>query len=123
MSGSSANVNVFEVDGSAFTSAKVLSLEAPANSLAVINIRGASASFTRLGQRFTGGITEQGVLFNFADATSISSTGYSFLGTVLAPRARVSLTGGGWRGGFYAQSLTGGGSGYLSRLRDTDICP
>ncbi|MBN1208988.1 MAG: choice-of-anchor A family protein [Myxococcaceae bacterium] len=120
--GTSAEVNVFDVDGSAFTGAWLLSIEAPAGSLAVINVRGSSVTLTNLNQSFGGGIDEHGVLFNFPDATSLSASGYGFLGTVLAPQAHVLFNDGRWEGGFYARSLTGNAGGYFKPLRDTNIC-
>jgi len=44
MNGTSANVNVFDVSASAFTGAVYWQINAPAGSLVVVNIRGASAS-------------------------------------------------------------------------------
>jgi choice-of-anchor A domain-containing protein len=120
--GTSARVNVFEVDGTAFSGATLLFIEAPANSLAVINVRGTSATFSNFGQSFSGGIDARGVLFNFPDATSLTASGYGFLGTVLAPKAHVLFNQGSWDGGLYARSLTGNAAGHLNPLRDTDIC-
>jgi choice-of-anchor A domain-containing protein len=120
--GTAADVNVFNVDGNAFTGATLLFIEAPANSLAVINVRGASATFSNFGQSLSGGLDGHGVLFNFPDATALTASGYGFLGTVLAPDAHVTFNNGSWDGGFYARSLTGNAAGHIMRLRDTDIC-
>jgi len=120
--GTATDVNVFDVDATAFSGATLLYIEAPAGSLAVINVRGTSATFSNFGQDLSGGIDEQGVLFNFPSATSLTASGYGFLGTVLAPHAHVTFQEGSWHGGLYARSLTGNGSGYNSRLHDTDIC-
>lgn len=122
LSGTSPRVNVFNVDGSAFTGAVLLVIDAPADSLAVINVLGPSASFINFGHIFSGGIDEHGVLFNFPQATSITSAFYGFYGTVLAPKADVTFSDGSWVGGMYARSLTGNAVGHLSRLRNTDIC-
>ncbi|WP_269744498.1 choice-of-anchor A family protein [Stigmatella aurantiaca] len=121
--GTASGVNVFKVPASAFASAKVLSIEAPAGSLAVINIQGIAASFSGFGHSFSGGIDQHGVLFNFVDASSISAEGYGFWGTVLAPLAHVSFSNGSFDGGFYARSLTGNAEGHLNVLHDRDICP
>lgn len=120
--GTAPDTNVFEVNASAITGAKLLSIEAPANSLAVVNIRGASATFTGFGQTFSGGIDQQGVLFNFVDATGIEAHGYGFWGTVLAPFADVTFNDGSWDGGIYAKSLTGNAEGHINPLKDHDIC-
>ncbi|GMU06440.1 choice-of-anchor A family protein [Corallococcus caeni] len=122
LTGKDPKVNVFDVKASYFTGAVLLSINAPANSLAVINVRGTSATFTNFGHTFSGGIDEHGILFNFPEATSLTAFDYGFYGTVLAPNANVSFSDGSWVGGIYARSLKGNAVGMLSRLRDTDIC-
>ncbi|HYI01734.1 choice-of-anchor A family protein, partial [Hyalangium sp.] len=82
--GTGASMNVFDVSASAFTGAKLLSIHAPAGALVVVNIRGASATFTGFGIHFSGGIDQHGVLFNFVDTTAINAQGFGFWGTVLA---------------------------------------
>jgi choice-of-anchor A domain-containing protein len=120
--GTDANVNVFDVNASAFTGATLLYIEAPANSLAVINVHGASASFSGFGEAFGGGIDQHGVLFNFVDATSITANGFGFWGTVLAPNADVNFSNGSFDGGFYARSFTGYAEGHINGLTDRLIC-
>ncbi|NRD62075.1 choice-of-anchor A family protein [Corallococcus exiguus] len=122
LTGTDPKVNFFDVKASYFTGATLLSINAPANSLAVINVRGTSATFTNFGHTFSGGIDEHGILFNLPDATSLTAFDYGFYGTVLAPNANVNFSGGSWVGGIYARSLKGNAVGQLSRLRDTDIC-
>ncbi len=120
--GSNPDVNVFEVPASAFTSAVLLYIEAPAGSMAVINVAGGSATFTGFGISFGGGIDQHGALFNFVDATSITANGFGFWGTVLAPYAHVSFSNGSFDGGFYARSFTGYAEGHVNGLNDRDIC-
>ncbi|MDC0711508.1 choice-of-anchor A family protein [Stigmatella sp. ncwal1] len=121
LSGSAPDVNVFNVNASDFTGAVLLSIDAPAGSLAVLNIRGASATLAG-GHSFSGGIDQRGVLFNFVDATSINAQGYGLWGTLLAPNAHVNFTHGSFDGGLYARSLTGNAEGHLNPLGDRDIC-
>jgi choice-of-anchor A domain-containing protein len=123
LNGTDPEVNVFDVDASAFTGATLLSISAPANSLAVINVRGDSATFTGHGHSFSGGINQHGVLFNFVDATAINAHGYGFWGTVLAPKANITFNNGSFDGGIYALSLTGNAEGHINPLDDRDICP
>ncbi|HYH96403.1 choice-of-anchor A family protein [Hyalangium sp.] len=120
--GTAARVNVFDVDANALTGTRHLSIEAPANSFVIINVRGTSATLSNLGQAFGGGIDERGVLFNFPDATVLTASGYGLYGTVLAPQAHVHFNNGSWDGGIYARSLTGNAEGHLRPLRDMDIC-
>ncbi|WP_169787044.1 choice-of-anchor A family protein [Hyalangium minutum] len=120
--GTSPDMNFFDVDASAFTGAALLSIDAPAGSLAVLNIRGASATFTGFGTSFSGGINQNGVLYNFVDATSIQAHGFGFWGTVLAPTARIDFSNGSWDGGIYALSLTGNAEGHINPLSERAIC-
>lgn len=120
--GTNPTVNVFQVNASAFTGATLLSIDAPAGSLAVINIFGGAATFTGLGSSFSSGIDQRGVLFNFVDATSINAHGYGFWGTVLAPYAHVRFSNGSFDGGIYAKSMTGNAEGHSNPLHDREIC-
>jgi choice-of-anchor A domain-containing protein len=120
--GTDPQENIFQVPASAFTGATLLYIEAPAGSLAVINIAGGPATFTGFGQAFGGGIDQRGVLFNFVDATSITAQGYGFWGTVLAPYAHVNFSNGSFDGGIYARSMTGNAEGHVNGLNDHDIC-
>ncbi|HEX8701755.1 MAG TPA: immunoglobulin-like domain-containing protein [Myxococcaceae bacterium] len=120
--GTQPGMNVFHVNASAFTGAKLLSIEAPAGSLVVVNIHGASATFTGFGHSFSGGIDQHGVLYNFVDATAINAHGYGFWGTVLAPYAHINFNNGSWDGGIYAVSLTGNAEGHINALHDRGFC-
>jgi choice-of-anchor A domain-containing protein len=120
--GTDPAVNVFQVNASAFTGAALLSIDAPAGSLAVLNILGSSATFTGFGQSFSGGIDQQGVLFNFVDATAIDAQGFGFWGTVLAPQAHITFNDGSFDGGIYAHSFTGNAEGHINPLEEHDLC-
>ncbi len=123
LSGTDPSLNVFNVNASSFAGIKTLAINAPANSMAVINIRGTSATLTGFGISFTGGgIDQRTVLFNFPDATSIDVRGIGILGTVLAPYARMTFNTGSWDGGIYAVSLTGNAEGHISPLPDRSFC-
>jgi choice-of-anchor A domain-containing protein len=121
LSGTSPEVNVFSLNASDFTGAVLLSIDAPAGSLAVLNIHGASATLSG-GHAFSGGIDQRGVLFNFVEATSINAQGYGLWGTLLAPNAQVNFSNGSFDGGIYARSLTGNAEGHLNPLADRDLC-
>jgi choice-of-anchor A domain-containing protein len=123
MRGTSTNVNVFDVNASAFNGAVLWNIEAPAGSFAVVNIRGASANFGGFGINFAGGINQHGVLFNFVDATNITAQGFGFWGTVLAPYAHIHFTNGSFDGGIYAKSFHGNAEGHINPLNNRDICP
>ncbi|WP_224246935.1 choice-of-anchor A family protein [Hyalangium gracile] len=120
--GTDSQTNTFEVKASAFTGAALLSINPPAGSLAVVNIRGAAATFTGFGTTLSGGIQSRDILYNFVDAASITASGYSFQGTVLAPYARVSFSNGSFERGLYAVSLTGDAAGHLNVLAERAVC-
>ncbi|HYI02678.1 choice-of-anchor A family protein [Hyalangium sp.] len=120
--GTHAGLNVFDVNASDFNGAVLWSIDAPAGSFVVVNIRGASASFGGFGIHFTGGIDQHGVLYNFVDATSITANGFGFWGTVLAPSANITFNNGSWDGGIYAHSLTGDAEGHINPLNEHEIC-
>ncbi|WP_224243569.1 choice-of-anchor A family protein [Hyalangium gracile] len=120
--GTDASANVVDVAASAFTGAKYFSIEAPAGSLMVVNIRGASATFTGFGIAFSGGIDQHGVLFNFVDTTRIEARGFGFWGTVLAPYAHVDFSDGSFDGGIYARSFTGNAEGHINPLPRRSLC-
>jgi choice-of-anchor A domain-containing protein len=121
--GNASDVNVFQVDASSFTGATLLSIHAPAGSLVVVNISGASATFSGFGHSFSGGIDQHGVLYNFVDATAIHAENFGFWGTVLAPLAHIDFNSGSWDGGIYARSLTGNAEGHINPLTDRELCP
>ena len=120
--GTDAQRNVFDVNASDFTGAALFSIEAPAGSFVVVNIRGASATFTGFSTQFSGGINQNGVLYNFVDTTSITAQAFGFWGTVLAPRADIHFTNGSFDGGIYARSLTGNAEGHVNPLNEHSIC-
>jgi choice-of-anchor A domain-containing protein len=120
--GTDPGLNIFHLNASAFTGARLLSIDAPAGSLVVVNIHGASATLTGFGHSFSGGIDQHGVLYNFVDATAINAHGYGFWGTVLAPYANIHFNNGSWDGGIYAVSLTGNAEGHINVLNDRVFC-
>ncbi|WP_245768742.1 choice-of-anchor A family protein [Stigmatella aurantiaca] len=122
LSGSDPQVNVFQMSAGSFTGATQLSIQAPAGSLAVINILGSSATFTGFSTELRGGIDKRRVLYNFVDATAITAEGFGFQGTVLAPFADIQFSNGSFDGGIYARSLTGNAEGHFYPLYDRDIC-
>jgi choice-of-anchor A domain-containing protein len=122
LQGTDPDVNVFQVAASIFDGAVLLSINAPAGSFVVVNITGASATFTGFGNEFRGGIDENGILYNFVEATQLNAEGYGFWGTVLAPYADVTFNDGSWDGGIYARSFTGDAEGHINPLQVRTLC-
>jgi choice-of-anchor A domain-containing protein len=119
--GTDPAVNVFQVNASDLANAWTLFFNAPAGSLAVINVSGTAASL-RGGHSFAGGIDQTGVLFNFANATSFTADSYGLWGTMLAPYAHVSFNNGSFDGGIYAKSMAGNAEGHINALINRTIC-
>ncbi|MDY7229533.1 choice-of-anchor A family protein [Hyalangium rubrum] len=122
MRGTDPELNVFQVNASAFNGAVLWSIDAPAGSFVVVNILGATASFRGFDIQFGGGIAAQAVLYNFVEATAIQAQGFGFRGTVLAPGAELHFSTGSFEGGIYARALTGNAAGYLHPLAEREIC-
>ncbi|MBN1208553.1 MAG: choice-of-anchor A family protein [Myxococcaceae bacterium] len=122
LEGTHPKLNVFQVDASAFTTTKYLSINAPAQSVVVVNIVGETATLARFSTGFSGGINQTGVLYNFVNATSLNAFGYGFWGTVLAPHAHVNFSEGSFDGAIYAASMSGNAEGHLNPLKAVDLC-
>ncbi|MBN1205190.1 MAG: choice-of-anchor A family protein [Myxococcaceae bacterium] len=121
LQGSEAELNVFEVEASAFASAVYFSISVPEGSMALVNVLGEAASFSNFGHGYSG-VDATGVLFNFPSATSITASSFGFFGTVLAPYAHVTFDNGSWDGGLYAASFSGNAEGHIAPLRDIMTC-
>jgi choice-of-anchor A domain-containing protein len=122
MTGTNPKVNVFEVNASAINGINQLAISAPAGSLAVINVRGTSATVQNFGFALSGGITASGILYNFMEATTLNAGSIGIQGTMLAPYANVTFNNGAWDGGIYALSLTGTAEGHLRALPNRSAC-
>jgi choice-of-anchor A domain-containing protein len=122
LKGTNTNVNVFDVPASAFTGHVLLSIQVPAGSFVLVNIRGATANFFNAGHSFSG-VDQHNILYNFVDTTAINAGGFGFWGTVLAPYANVNFSNGSFDGGIYAKSFTGNAEGHINPLYDRTICP
>jgi choice-of-anchor A domain-containing protein len=123
LKGTDPELNVFEVEAQALTRQTQLSIDAPAGSLVVLNVRGDAVVLEDFRPTLSGGIDSQDVLYNFVDATSLRAEGAELEGTVLAPYARIDFNDGSWKGGLYAVSLTGNAEGDSSPLHDRTLCP
>ncbi|WP_427162513.1 choice-of-anchor A family protein [Aliinostoc sp. HNIBRCY26] len=109
LTGNNSDLNVFTIDGSKFSSSSYLNLNGVgSNSTVILNILGSSVDIKYFGLNL-GGANKQNVLFNFVDATQISTTGFSFQGSVLATKANVSFSNGNVEGTLVASSLSGTG--------------
>ncbi|TVP54975.1 MAG: choice-of-anchor A family protein [Nodularia sp. (in: Bacteria)] len=103
------DLNVFTIDGSKFSSSTYLDLkEVGGNSTVLLNILGDSVQIENFGFNMNG-VNQQNVLFNFVNATQVTTTGFSFNGSVLATKAHVNFNNGNVEGTMVASSLSGSG--------------
>ncbi|HEY2356230.1 MAG TPA: choice-of-anchor A family protein [Phenylobacterium sp.] len=92
LTGTSAGLNVFDLDGALLSHTNTLTINLTPGSTALINVSGLADSFSNAGITIIGGDASS-ILWNFADATSLSFSGINMLGSVLAPNANYT---GGW---------------------------
>ena len=86
--------NVFWVDAADFSlENQGIWIDVPAGSKIVVNVFGETITETNSDIYLPAGVDPTLVLFNFVDATSITSTGFEFHGSVLAPYADASFSG------------------------------
>lgn len=118
LSGTSSNLNVFELDASVLASANGLNLTFNPNSTVLVNVTGNPFNLTNGFQMNLNGNSNGGganrVLFNFVDATQLNSTGFSWQGSVLAPLAEYNeFSNGHINGQMIARSIKGNGEFHI----------
>lgn len=114
LTGTDAELNVFEIAGSSLSSLNSLKIVVPEGAAVLINITGSSASLSNFGITLNGqGFNHNQnadawsqVLWNFAAAGTFTTNGIHLGGTLLAPTASVSLSNGKVSGQVVAGSLT-----------------
>jgi choice-of-anchor A domain-containing protein len=103
-------LNVFEVQGGLLGNISNLEINAPADSLVLINITGPGPINISDLEVQINGVDRQRVLFNYWQNGSISISGISFQGSLLAPSAEVSFNNGQFEGQLIAGNLVGYGA-------------
>jgi choice-of-anchor A domain-containing protein len=119
--GTDPHLNVINVDGALWSSARVTSryIDAPAGSTVLINVSGTSNRMSG-GLALTGGVSQDSIVYNFYETTALHSQSIAMLGSVLAPDADLTMAGGyfdgvtivgsaetKWGGGFQNSGFTG----------------
>jgi choice-of-anchor A domain-containing protein len=99
---------VFDLDGAKLSSTNSLQINAKAGATVVVNITGTNITLKDFGIQLNG-VSKQNVLYNFVNATNLTSTGFSFQGTVLAPFAHYQFDNGNLEGTLIAASVSGSG--------------
>ena len=115
MSGSDPVINVFTMTGASLTQSRSLVFNVPDTATVVVNVSGTQASFTN-GQSFWGAeamvdhARAGQIIYNFPQATSVSTNGFSPQGTLLAPRATLSHQNATLNGQAIVNSVSGSGA-------------
>ncbi|WP_008317971.1 choice-of-anchor A family protein [Leptolyngbya sp. PCC 6406] len=109
LEGDNSSQSVFNIDGSWFSNSTYLNINKVANNATVLfNVFGDTVNIANFGLNLNG-INKENVLFNFVDATQLSTTGFSFTGSVLAPKAHYTFNNGNLEGNLVAASVSGSG--------------
>ncbi len=108
LTGTDATRDVFTVAGDDLNTANSLDIRVPSGATALVNVTGATIRMANMGIGLDG--TDRGhVLYNFADATSLTLSGIGVDGSILAPRADLSFPNGVITGTLVVASLNGPG--------------
>ena len=98
LTGTNPGLNVFQVNAADWQVSSDKQINIPVGSTAIINIAGTSISFQGglaiNGSSSQSNPAENGVIFNFPNATSLNPSNIGILGSVLAPYATLTLNGG-----------------------------
>ena len=92
LTGTNAKLDVFNITSTQLSGINDFTLNAPTGATVVINVTGSSVSWTNSGYNLNG-VTENDVLFNFTNASSILFSGIGVEGSILATGATISGTG------------------------------
>ncbi|MHC5938384.1 choice-of-anchor A family protein [Nostoc sp.] len=111
LTGSGTALNVFNLAGSSVSKANDFQIKGDANSTIVVNISGKDVSLQNF-QFNIQGTDKQKVIYNFYEATNITASGISILGSILAPLANFNFNNGQVNGNVVVASLTGNGESH-----------
>ncbi|MEH2453780.1 choice-of-anchor A family protein [Nostoc sp.] len=111
LSGSGTAFNVFNVAGSSVSKTNYFEISGDAKSTVVVNISGKDVSLQNFGFNILG-TDQQKVIYNFYEATNITASGISILGSILAPLANFNFNNGQVNGNVVVASLTGNGESH-----------
>ena len=117
--GTNPELNVFSVTGDMLSHAWGMTIDVPAGATVLVNISGTSNNFQYMGVGFsdvngdhTGSTTKQKVVYNFYESRSLTVSGISVQGSVLAPLADLSFSNGNIEGTVIANNLNGNGEAH-----------
>lgn len=119
LTGTNADVNVFNITAAELAGASSIVLDATAGSRVLINVSGGSATFSNKGLH---GFAPTLTLFNFFEATVLNMAGIGVEGSILAPLADVSFASGQMNGQLIAHSFSGASWG-VGELHHHNFAP
>jgi choice-of-anchor A domain-containing protein len=93
LTGTDPRLNIFEVSAADLATCNGLVINVPAGSTTLVNISGTDVVMANFGFSYTGA-TKETVIFNMPEAETLSMSGIGIWGTILAPRADLTFTGG-----------------------------
>lgn len=105
LTGTNADLNIFNITASELESASSLVINTTPNSHVLINVSGASVTFGNKG--ISGTFDVNTTLFNFHEATNLNLMNIGIEGSILAPLADVSFYSGQMNGQLIANSFSG----------------
>jgi choice-of-anchor A domain-containing protein len=112
MKGADPLLNIFTLSAAQLVGLTEMTIEAPAGSKVLVNMPGTSLTFAGFEIRYAGGVTRQDTVFNAYEATAISMTSIGFNGTLLAPKATLTINGASFWGTVIAKNVVGNGEFY-----------
>lgn len=92
LKGKESSLHVFHVTAEMLSKLNNTMISAPAGSTVIVNVDGDVASLS--GRLSLTGVDSNHVLYNFYNASSVSTTGIIIYGSILAPKANYDLKGG-----------------------------
>ncbi len=108
LAGTDPTLDVFNISGTTLGTTNTVNITAPANATVVINVSGTADAFQGMGINING-TTNQHVVWNFYQATSVAIYNIAVEGSVLAPLAYVQFNNGNVDGTLVANVVTGNG--------------
>lgn len=108
LNGKGSNLAVFLLDGAKLSTTNFLKIDADPLATVIINVLGDNITLSNFGIDL-GSTRKQNLLFNFFEATKLASSGFTFPGSVLAPKADYSFNNGNIEGTLIANSVSGTG--------------
>ena len=101
----SAGTNFFSLDADTLDSAWGIEIDAPSDAAVVINVSGSNAILEDMAFNLQGGISSNGIIYNFYQADRLVMHNLGLQGSVIAPSAYVTFYSGVMEGMLMARSL------------------